>query len=245
MGQNEVIRLARRFRELSRESWGSTFLKGADKLAVFAYAPIARRRCADLTFTCLGTEHRYFVHPYNATWRNERCVEIALAAHFLAERRPARVLELGNVLSYYGRDGHDVVDKYERSPGVRNMDLLDLDPGTERAHDAFVSISTLEHIGWDESPRDPAKVVRAWRKIEALNQGNKDAVFITFPLGYNDALDAAVRDGVIRFQKTACLVRSGPGTEWREAPLAQGLGKRYASLYPAANALLVGVGIAN
>lgn len=53
---------------------------------------------------------------------------------------------------------HDVVDKYEGAPGVRNVDVLDNEDGDL---DYVASISTLEHVGWDEQERDADKALRA------------------------------------------------------------------------------------
>ena len=56
-----------------------------------------------------------------------------------------RILELGNVLSHYYPVHHDIVDKYEKSSGVSNVDIRDFD--TSKDYDLVVSISTFEHIG--------------------------------------------------------------------------------------------------
>src|SRR3954451_22447894 len=77
------------------------------------------------TFVVDGRERRLFVHRYNETWRNERAVEVPLVVEAL-DAHP--VLEVGNVLGHYGHCGHTVVDKYERAPGVLNVDVLDFAP---------------------------------------------------------------------------------------------------------------------
>src|ERR687896_193842 len=86
---------------------GSPLARGA---RVAAAAIVARRPDG---FELGGRRYRYFAHPYNATWRNERAVELSLAVALLEELSEARVLEVGNVLAHYGYGGHDVVDKYE------------------------------------------------------------------------------------------------------------------------------------
>src|SRR4051794_26733764 len=77
------------------------------------------------TFRLDGRDHPYAVEPYNATWRNERTVEVTLLRDALQRHRGGRVLELGNVMAHYGHVGHDVVDRYEAAPGVHNVDILD------------------------------------------------------------------------------------------------------------------------
>ena len=66
--------------------------------------------------------------------------------------------EIGNVLAHYVETDHLRVDKYEQAEGVQNLEVLDFDPGPL---DWIIAISTLEHVGWDEEPRDPGKAVRA------------------------------------------------------------------------------------
>jgi len=51
------------------------------------------------------------------------------------------------VLSHYFAVKHDIVDKYEIAPSVVNEDLVNFKPG--KKYDLIVSISTLEHVGWD------------------------------------------------------------------------------------------------
>jgi hypothetical protein len=52
-----------------------------DKTLVYAHYPA--RTLTRRTFPYRGVELRYFAHPYNATWRNERAIEIPIARHFI------------------------------------------------------------------------------------------------------------------------------------------------------------------
>ena len=91
-----------------------------------------------------------------------------------AQARGCRVLELGHVLSHYvdpsnyGFASHTVVDKYETSAmaNVHNVDIVDFE--SDALFDLIVSVSTIEHIGWDESPRDPEKVLLALQCMQGL-----------------------------------------------------------------------------
>ena len=47
--------------------------------------------------------------------------------------------------------------------GTPGIDLGGIGP-----FDLIVAISTLEHVGWDESPRDPAKAPRAVEVLRSL-----------------------------------------------------------------------------
>jgi hypothetical protein len=58
------------------------------------------------------------------------------------------ILEIGNVLSHYFPVNHDIVDKYEKADGVINQDVVHF--YSPKKYDLIVSVSTLEHVGWDE-----------------------------------------------------------------------------------------------
>jgi len=246
MRETENQRLRRRYHELRTRPWSELFQRGADKLWVYASTPLvaARRRAA--TFECLGETYRYFTHPYNATWRNERAVEIPIALRFLAHNRGQRVLEVGNVLSYYTSEvdawpaDYDVVDKYECSPGVQNIDFLSMSP--REPYDALLSISTFEHIGWDETPRDPAKVVRALAHLARVVR-NRERVLLTFPLGYHPQLDVLAGCDGLGFRQSSALMRVNRRNDWREVSVREALPHRYGERFAGANALFVGLGL--
>ena len=61
-------------------------------------------------------------------------------------------------------------------------------------YDLIVSISTLEHVGYDEEPRDAGKAVRAIRE-PARPAGPGGELLATIPVGYNRVLDDALREG--------------------------------------------------
>ena len=168
------------------------------------------RRLRGRTFLLDGREHRYFTHRYNETWRNERSVEIPLALEVLR----GRTLELGNVLAHYGVHGQVVVDKYEEAPGVHNVDIVDFD--TDLRFDTIVSISTIEHVGFDEDLKDEAKPRRAVARLkELLAPGG--TLFVTLPLGYNPGVDVLVAPGAGVFDEVRYLKRSADFTTWAQA----------------------------
>jgi hypothetical protein len=69
------------------------------------------------------------------------------------------VLEVANVLSHYFAVDHDILDKFESGGSVRTEDVVSF--RTADRYDLIVSISTLEHVGWDEEPQDAGKISRA------------------------------------------------------------------------------------
>jgi len=183
------------------------------------------------------SRYRYFYHPYNRTVRNERCVEIPIALAWMRRFQGARILEVGHVLGHYGVAGHDVVDKYERSGGVIAADIVEFTPATP--YDLIVSISTLEHVGWDEVPKEPEKLRHALAHLErhCLVQGG--TLLATFPLGYNAFLDAALRQGTLPFSHASYLRRLSKWAHWEECTATAAEGTRYGAPYPGANALAV------
>ena len=86
---------------------------------------------------------------------NERSIEVPIVMEIVNQNKGKRILEIGNVLSNYYKVSHDIVDKYEKAPNVINQDVVDFK--TNEKYDLIVSISTLEHVGWDEEPRDDKK----------------------------------------------------------------------------------------
>ena len=159
-----------------------------------------------------GRRYRYLYSRHKFTWLTERAVEVPVAQALVDAHPPGRVLEIGNVLSHYRPQRHVVVDKYEQAQGGLNRDVLDL--GGLGEFDLIVAVSTLEHVGWDESPRDPAKAKLAVDVLRSLlAPGGRLA--ITVPVGYNTAFDAALRSGEVPLQRAVALRRPG-GTRWRE-----------------------------
>src|SRR5205085_407549 len=124
----------------------------------------------------------------------------------------------GHVLGHFRPQTHVVVDKYEPAPGVLNRDVLDLQELGR--FDLIVAVSTLEHVGWDEAPREPHKAIEAVRALRArLAPGGRLA--ITVPVGYNPVFDAAIRQGELELSSTAALRRQPGATNWREVPTAE------------------------
>jgi hypothetical protein len=169
------------------------------------------------TFVLNGSQYRYFYHRCNNTCETERCVEIPVAWAFLERCRACNVLEIGNVLNHYGRFQHTVVDKYQTAEGVLNIDVQDLAPGQK--HDAIISISTLEHVGWDEEPFDPGKAICSIERLrEMLNPSAR--MLFSFPIGHNARLDQAIVDGTLGCCELLGMKRVRRNT-WVELPVSE------------------------
>jgi hypothetical protein len=186
--------------------------------------------------------YSYLIHRYNLTWRNERTVEVPIAARVLERRRGARLLEVGNVLHNYLDESHlppgrDVIDKYEVAPGVRNLDVSDHRP--DEPYQMIVSLSTLEHVGWDEEPRDPPKAMVAIERLHSWLAADGE-LLVTVPLGHNPELDRRLLDGPPLFERLRFLRRVSTDNRWVEARPDEVRGTRYGSPFPFGNAIAVG-----
>jgi hypothetical protein len=188
-------------------------------------------------FSLGGVEYPYFFHPYNHTWENERAVEIPVIRRLSSSAPPSSTLEVGNVLSHYFDVDHAVLDKWERCRyrPIINRDLVQFNP--QERFDLVVSISTIEHVGWDESPRDETLVINAIRKLQCLLTPTGKAV-VTIPIGYNHFLDQRlpelVGDGVF----AQCLKRISQDNRWIEVDLTEALGCKYGEPFGNANAVV-------
>lgn len=195
------------FMEVARScaSWGFRWMTGRAGI---------NRRSLD-SFWYDGTEYEIMRHRYCYTWLNERAVEVRLGLSVLDAAGGGRVLEVGNVLSHFREVDHTVVDKYEQAPGVHNVDVVDLD--LPDRYDLIISISTLEHVGFDEEPKDPGKPARAVARLtELLAPGGR--LWCTVPPGYNPSLDADLQAGRLGFTRLTAL-RSDRSGKWTEIPI--------------------------
>jgi hypothetical protein len=211
---SEVMTLAGRLGEKTRDKGVGHVVKSAARWAASPLlAPLYKQTRRSWEFRYDGRNWPYFWHRYNMTWRNERAIEIPIAWDAVQEARGKRILEVGNVLSHYFTFEHDVLDKYERVPGVVNLDVVDFKPTAP--YDLIISISTLEHVGWDEQ-RDASKIPRA---IEAMTSwlapGGK--LLVTVPMGYNDDLDEHLRSGRVKFPEQHYFKRVSRDNRWTEA----------------------------
>lgn len=171
-----------------------------------------------------------FFHPHNKSWLTERCVEIPIALSYVK----GRCLEVGNVLNRYAPFGaykpfkHDVLDKYEIGKNILNKDIVDFNPGP--IYDSIISVSTIEHVGFDETPREPKKALRALEHMKSMLRPN-GIMILTVPIGYNIYLDSHLPEFGAKY-----LRRTGI-SEWRE--ITDIVGIKYDTPYKCANGLAI------
>ncbi len=189
------------------------------------------------TFVFRGESYPYLYSYNNFTFLNERAVEVPIVKKIWNQNTGRRILEVGNVLSQYYPVEHDVLDKYERVDGIINQDVVDFNP--EKKYDLIICISTLEHVGWDERPKDPEKILRAIDNLKELldKQGE---IIVTIPLGYNPAIDDLIRKGNIQFSELRCLKRISGNNRWIETEWQEVERSTYNNNYPRAEGIVIG-----
>lgn len=173
------------------------------------------RRVRTKTFRFDGKTYEYLYHLYNKTWKNERAVEIPIFCELLLKYEGKRVLEVGNVLTHYCSIHHDIVDKYEIGSGVINRDIVEFVP--QQKYDLIISVSTLEHVGWDEQPREPVKLLAAIDHLRHTCLAPSGSLVASLPIGYNRYFDGLLNGGKSPFTTQHFLKRVSKRNYWVEA----------------------------
>jgi len=193
---------------------------------------------ANDSFIFCGEKYHYFYSMYSRPWRNERAVEIPIVWEFIKQCKDKTILELGNVLSHQFDVEHDILDKYEKADGIINEDVVDFKP--RKKYDLIVSISTIEHIGWDETPREPKKVITALENLKnLLAEGGK--IIITFGLSQNSELDNFLAKNMLPFDKTYFFKREPKENKWSQVSWEEVKDSKYISEIPTATGLVIGI----
>ena len=178
---------------------------------LFSSLIIPRLALRKKQFELWNFQSQYFLHKYNTTWRNERSVELSAVRHFLEARPEGSLMEFGNVLEHYELGIPDVVvDLYETGPRITNIDIVDFSASGK--FDSIISISTIEHVGWDEAPQSSTKTKLALDRLISFLKPD-GVLFITAPTGHNPYLDALICEGIPTMIRQTFLVRDG--FEWK------------------------------
>jgi hypothetical protein len=181
-------------------------------------------------FSCGDSVYDYALFTMNEVYNSERTIELPVIEEEV--KHSSKVLEVGNVLKqYFPHMIHTVVDKYEIADGVINQDILDYEP--DSIYDLVVSISTVEHIGFDEPVKEHDKAIRAIEKIRSLGKRS----IITFPMGYNPYLDNDVKN-IMDAVQVRLMKRVSPDNRWIEVPVEFESTKTYNSPFKYGNWVL-------
>jgi hypothetical protein len=148
-----------------------------------------------------------------------------------------QVLEVGNVLAHYYPIRHDVVDKYEQASGVINADIINYKPKVR--YDLIVTISTLEHVGWDEEKKEPTKIPKAVAQLQKLLT-KKGELWFSVPLGYNPHLDKLLKKNSLECDEEYLMKRVSAINDWIKSDRSI-VGKvKYNAPYGNANGIYIG-----
>ena len=148
------------------------------------------------------------------------------------------ILEVGNVLSHYFLVRHDIIDKYEKAKNVINKDITEYNP--EKKYDLIISVSTLEHIGWEEKPKKPEKYEIAINHLKKmLVKGGK--LIVTLPVGYNSFIDNKLKIRKLGFDKTYFMERYSKYNEWRQSGWKRAKEMKFNSPFRYANTIVIGI----
>lgn len=182
-------------------------------------------------------KYNYFSHPYNNTWKHERAIEIPIAHSYLQKYKSLEVLEIGNVLSNYFNVKHSIVDNYEISKGVTNVDVMNFKP--KKKYQFIVSVSTLEHVGVD-GIKEKGKAIKAVRHLEKLLAPNGTLLF-TIPIGYNKDLTRAIKSGELKLTEEYYFKKVTKDNKWAQVDKDNAINSIYGFPYHWGNAVVVGI----
>jgi SAM-dependent methyltransferase len=185
-----------------------------------------------------GNTYRYLFHPYVTTWRNERAFVIPIIWDIVKKSREQekRILEVGNVLSYYFKVDHDILDKYDTMDGVINEDVVDFNP--LKQYDVIICIFTLSSVE-GHNDKDPNKVLRAINNLNRLLAPGGQMVAVV-ELGYNPEMDKLLKSGELRFDKHYYLKQIS-GYRWKEVDGLDFNEVKYVKSIPSPNRVVIGV----
>lgn len=155
----------------------------------------------------------YCTSKYNHSDLNERTIEVPIIEYYIDLEPHAKVIELGAVLQHYRRVNFVVVDKFEKGNEILNVDIVDFKP--KQKFDLLISISTLEHIGFDDDT-DPDKIVKVVKHIRTHVLSPTGKAVISFPLGYNPHLDQLIQSKRMKlFDRLEFMERYSHLNYWR------------------------------
>lgn len=205
-------------------------------------SPIIVRHLGKRTFVLDKKEFAYFYVNRFQTWSNERCIEVAACLPEVQKHNPQDILEVGNVFSQYFDVQHTVLDKYQGSEKIEvlNKDICDVQ--LDRKYSLIFSISTLEHVGFDEGCDESTtrqKIIAAFNNTLA-HLADGGLFIVTLPIGYNPVLDGLIRDQKLPIHSPRFMKRIKYST-WQECSLDEAIDCRYGAPYPFANALYLGI----
>lgn len=194
------------------------------------------------TFTFNNKKYYYLYRRKTAS--SERTIEVPIVMMEVNKNSNKKILEIGNVLSNYYPLKWDVVDKFEKAEGVINQDVVDYVP--DEKYDLIVSISTLEHVGYEgDDIKDPMKILSAIKNLieNCLKESGK--IIVTLPFGYNKEMDKLFFDGKLDFDEKYYFKRVSWLNKWIQTDKEHVANSKYDYPFTDGNGILVGIINAN
>ena len=119
-----------------------------------------------------------------------------------------------------------------------NIDIVEF--SSEKRYDLIASISTLEHVGWDEEKKDSQKIICAIQKLR--NHLKPYGILVaTLPLGYNINMDRLFSENNIQFDERYYLKRVSEDNIWKQVDWNCVKDSKYGAPFPYANGLVIGI----
>ncbi len=178
-----------------------------------------------------------FYNKYRITWANERMIEISIFKHIIDSSKNNSILEVGNVLSHYFDVSYDILDKYEIMENIINEDIVSFKPN--KKYDLIISISTFEHIGYDEEKQEPEKILSVIKHLKSLLTENGKIIF-SAPIAYNSNFDNFVFSKKIKLNQITYLNRSKKFNLWSIVNEGTAIKSKYGKPFYCANTVLIG-----
>jgi len=220
------------------------YLKPLTDIFILLYYKIFKKR--KYTFNNIALPYLYSLH--NETFRNERAIEIPIIMHYVNLCKGKKILEIGNVLNYYFDFEHTVIDKYEEANKVLNYDITNFNLAEK--YDLIVTISTLEHVGWDEYTRygkdnqvkqqNPELYFKALENLKKILRP-EGQIIATMPLGFNEFLDSLIQRNESGFSEMFFLKRITSDNLWKQVSYQEVKNAKYSSPYQCANGVFIGI----
>ena len=234
-------RITKGLRIIKREGpWSFTYrsLLYLNRCFLRALTPLVIALAPTTYFQYQGKKLPYFRHKKSLTWINERAIEIPIIMDYIHNSSAKTILEVGAVLPhYYPALQKEVIDKFEIGPGISNEDVVTFTP--HKKYDLIVSISTLEHVGFDDDIKDPLGIIKALNnlKLNCLQKGGK--MVITIPIGYNKDVDGHLFTNNLGFNEEYFFKKKNVFNTWKEISKEEAKKIEYSGFH--AKAIVVGI----
>ena len=172
----------------------------------------------------------YFDHSYNNTLINERSVELVLGFRYI-ELTGENLLEVGAVTPYYYKLDHKCLD-----PTDHKATISSLAEDHDYKNKNVLSISTVEHVGMGDGFGLPEQKDLAFEVLRKIHHESKSCL-VSWPIGYNQVLDSAVKDNLEEFQHFF-YTKTSKKPKWKLIKDKSGFDSKYDSPFKAGNTVI-------